>query len=86
MLCVFHATHRGFAHTLCLLQNSISMKKNYIFAKSNLVNTKLVCEKRVGWGASPSGFFWIILVELIGEVVIFMEVFYLILISQQNYK
>jgi len=37
------------------------MKKNYIFAKSNLVNTKLVCEKRVGWGASPSGFFiWII--------------------------
>jgi len=54
------------------------MKKNYIFAKSNLVNTKLVCEKRVGWGASPSGFFCMILFETIGEVVISMEVIILI--------
>jgi hypothetical protein len=33
---------------------------------------------RVGWGASPSGFFCMILFETIGEVVISMEVIILI--------
>jgi hypothetical protein len=30
---------------LLLPQNSIPMKKSYIFAKSNLVNTRLVSER-----------------------------------------
>ena len=47
------------------------MKNFYIFAKSNLVYTKLVCEMRVGWGASPSGFFCMIILDN-GEVVFFM--------------
>jgi hypothetical protein len=39
------------------LKTAFTMKNYCIFAKSNLVKTKLVSEKRVGWGASPSGFF-----------------------------
>lgn len=54
--------------TICEHKTAFPMKKNYIFAKSNLVYTKLVCEKRVGWGASPSGFFCIKFIET-GEIV-----------------